>query len=87
MLDAEELFKKGWPQILPHMDERPDQHVARFLGVEDVVRLKAKATVAGHKFIGTRSDPGKLSQQIKGALETRMVGFGLIAAERASENA
>ena len=55
-------IEKGGAQILPHMDERPDQHVIGFLRVEDVVRLKAKATVAGDELVGTDPDVGKFSQ-------------------------
>ena len=63
------------------MDQRADQHVVGFLGVEDVVRLEAEAAVASDEFVGAGADTGKVSQQTEGPFETRMISIGLIPTE------
>jgi hypothetical protein len=61
---------------LPDVDQRPDQHVLAFFGVEDLVGLKAEAAIGKYKLTGTGSNERKLSQETEGALEACVIGFG-----------
>lgn len=80
-LQTQSLFEKCRPQILAHMNERPDQHVIGLLRVEDVVRLEAEAPIAGNKFVGASPDAREIGQKAKRTLEARVVGVGLISTE------
>lgn len=61
---------------------RADDDVARFLGVKDVMRLKAKTPMPRREFLDESPDERKIRKQTKSSLKPRMIRVGLIGAER-----
>jgi hypothetical protein len=55
--------------------------MVRFFRVKDVVRLETEAAVTDDKCIGVGPDAGEVSNQTKRALQTRVIGIGLVSAK------
>src|SRR5262249_5088737 len=58
-----------------------DDNVVCLWRVENQVRLKTKAPMAGRKFVHCGADLRKVGDQAECTLEARMVGVSLISAE------
>jgi hypothetical protein len=66
------------------VEYRANENVRRFLGVKDEMCLKAEAPVALRQFVNRLADARKVSEKAECALQTRVIGFGLICAKRSA---
>ena len=75
------LFKQFRAEVLPDVDQCTDEHMVRPFRVKNVVRLETEAAVANDEFVGVGPYSGKVSNQPEGALQSRVIGIGLVAAK------
>lgn len=63
------------------MYQRSDEDVISFVAIEDQMRLKTKLPKARQNLFSANADSRKVSEQSKRALQSGVVGFGLIGSE------
>jgi hypothetical protein len=51
------------------MENRTDQDMAGFFGVEDMMRLKAKAAMVCRELVGKLTDARKIREQVEGVFQ------------------
>ena len=66
-------------QVLRDVNNRSDQHVVGFFGVENMVRLMPVSTVPSFQFVGRAANAWECREQFECFFKARAVCVGLVA--------
>ena len=75
------LLEKLRAYLLRAVNEGADQNMRSFIRIVDVMGLEAEAPVARSQLVHGVTNPREIRDEPKGALQARMVCFGLIRPE------
>ena len=68
-------LEKLRPDVLGGMQYRADENIRRFLRVEDVMRLKAEASIPLRQFVNPLAYTREVGEKAKRALQARVIGL------------